>query len=215
LFKFEEERRQSVQLNSPLPVASKPVKSNPHPRAEIEMEVKPEEENRVVVPPSLRNRPVEKENPNKGTVPDPGETHLVDTSQPIDITSDKVETYSKKNVIVFKGNVVARQKDIVIYADSIEAFMMRDGKGIERVIASGNVRVQQGLRVANCQKAVFDNLDQKVILTGDPRVREGENIVSGDEIVFDIAQNRVEVKGGVGGRGKVKIRPGGEFEKTK
>jgi len=215
LFKFEEERRQSVRLNSPVPVTSKPVKSNPHPKAEIEIELKPEEENRMLVPPSLRNPPGEKENPDRGAFPDPGETRLVNTSQPIDIISDKVETYSKDNVIVFRGNVVARQKDIVIYADSIEAFMMREGKGIERVIASGDVRVQQGLRVANCQKAVFDNLDQKVIMTGDPRVWEGENIVSGDEIVFDIAQNRVEVRGGAGGRGKVKIRPGGEFEKIK
>ncbi len=215
LVRFEEERRQPVQLNYPLPVTSKPFKSNPHPKPEAEIEVKPEEENRMIVPPSLRNPPGQRENPNKGVSLEPGETKLVDTSQPIDITSDKVETYSKENVIVFKGNVVARQKDIVLYADSIEAFMMRDGKGIERVIASGNVKVQQGLRVANCQRAVFNNLDQKVILTGDPRVWEGENIVSGDEIIFDLIQNRVEVRGGAGGRGKVKIHPGGEFEKIK
>ena len=215
LVRFEEERRQPVQLNYPLPVTSKPFKSNPHPKPEAEIEVKPEEENRMIVPPSLRNPPGQRENPNKGVSLEPGETKLVDTSQPIDITSDKVETYSKENVIVFKGNVVARQKDIVLYADSIEAFVMRDGKGIERVIASGNVKVQQGLRVANCQRAVFNNLDQKVILTGDPRVWEGENIISGDEIIFDLTQNRVEVRGGAGGRGKVKIHPGGEFEKIK
>jgi len=215
LFKFEEEKKQSVQLNSPPPVPRKPVKSSPHPKAEIDIEVKPELENRTVVPPSLRNPPRQKENPNKEAFSEPGETNLVDTRQPIDITSDKVETYSKENMIVFKGNVVARQKDIVIYADAIEAFMMRDRKGIERVMASGNVRVQQGLRVANCQKAVFYNIDQKVILTGDPRVWEGENIVSGDEIIFDIAQNRIEVRGEVGRRGRVEIHPGGEFEKIK
>lgn len=140
---------------------------------------------------------------------------LVDKSQPIDITSDKVEAFWKENLIIFKGNVIARQKDIVIYADSIEAVTIEDGKGIDRVTAGGNVKVQQGLRVATCQKAVFYNLEQKVVLTGDPRVSEGENIVSGEEITFDIEKNRVEVKGGTSGRGKAKIQPGGEIEKLK
>jgi len=139
----------------------------------------------------------------------------VDKSQPIDITSDKVEAFWKENLIIFKGNVIARQKDMVIYADSVEALMIEDGKGIERVTAGGNVKIQQGLRVANCQKAVFYNLDQKVILTGDPKVSEGDDIVSGDEIIFDIDKNLVEVKGGTSGRGKLKIQPGREIEKLK
>jgi len=102
--------------------------------------------------------------------------------------------------------VTARQKDIVIYADSIEAVIVEDGKGIEKVVADGNVKVQQGLRVANCQKAVFYNLDKKVVLTGDPKLWEGDNMVSGEMIVFDIEQNRVDVKGGPGGRGKARIQ---------
>ena len=136
----------------------------------------------------------------------------METTQPIDITSDKVEAYWKENLIIFKGNAIARQKDIVIYADSLEAVIIEDGKGIDRVIAGGNVKIQQGLRVANCQKAVFYNLDRKVVLTGDPKVSEGDNIVSGDEIIFDIEKNRVEVKGGPSGRGKAKIQPGRENE---
>jgi hypothetical protein len=40
-------------------------------------------------------------------------------------------------------------------------------------------------------------------------------MVSGEEIIFDLTQNRVEVKGGAGGRGKAKIYPGGEVEKAK
>jgi len=215
LVKFEEERRQFLQFNAPLPATSQSVKPNPHPKAEIGLEMKLEEEKRMVVSPNLPNPSGEKEKPKKEASPDLGESKLLDTSQPIDIASDRVETHSKENLIIFRGNVIARQKDVVIYADSIEAVTVGDGKGIERMVANGNVRVQQGLRVANCQKAVFYNLERKVILTGEPKVWEGENIISGDEIVFDIAQNRVEVKGGGGGRGKVKIHSGGEFEKKK
>ena len=127
--------------------------------------------------------------------------------EPIDITSDRVETFSRDNLIAFKGNVIARQKDVVIYADSVEALLSQDGKGIERVIAGGNVKIQQGLRVASCQKAIFYNLERKVVLTGDPKVWEGENMVSGEEILFDVERNRVEVKGGSVERGKAKIQP--------
>jgi lipopolysaccharide export system protein LptA len=125
-----------------------------------------------------------------------------------------VETRWKENLVIFKGNVIARQKDIVIYADSLEVVTNEDGKGIDRVTAGGNVKIQQGLRVANCERAVFYNLDQKMILTGDPKVSEGDNVVLGDEIIFDIDKNRVEVKGGPSGRGKAKVLPG-EMQKMK
>jgi lipopolysaccharide export system protein LptA len=89
----------------------------------------------------------------------------------------------------------------------VEAVLSQDGKGIERVIAGGNVKIQQGLRVASCQKAVFYNLERKVVLTGEPKVLDGENMVSGEEILFDVERNRVEVKGGSVERGKAKIQP--------
>jgi lipopolysaccharide export system protein LptA len=158
---------------------------------------------------------LEKEKPEKEAPREPGQTNLVDTGQPIDITSDKVETYSKENLIVFKGNVMAQQKDMVIHADSLDAIIFEGGKGIEKVIAGGNVKIQQGLRVASCDKAIFYNIDQKVVLTGDPKVWEGDDLVTGDEIIFDIEKNQMEVKGGSSGRGKAKIFPGGEFEKIK
>jgi lipopolysaccharide export system protein LptA len=179
-----------------------------------EREMKPVEEEPSAALPSMVVPSREKGEAKKGTSPEDKYAKLVDKSQPIDITSDKVEAYWKQNLIIFRGNVVARQKDIVIYADSIEAVTIEDGKGIERVTAGGNVKVQQGLRVANCEKAVFYNLNQKMVLTGDPKVSEGENTVSGDEIIFDIDKNRIEVKGGSSGRGKAKIQPG-EIEKLK
>jgi outer membrane protein assembly factor BamD len=202
----QEDRSQPVPLSASL--------SSPTAHTTPETKVKPVEEKPLAALPSVRAPSREKGGAKKGASPEDKEAKLVDKSQPIDITSDRVEAYWKQNLIIFKGNVVARQKDMVIYADSIEAVTIEDGKGIERVTAGGNVKIQQGLRVANCEKAVFYNLDQKVVLTGDPKVSEGENTVSGDEIVFDIDKNRVDVKGGSSGRGKAKIQPG-EIEKLK
>jgi lipopolysaccharide export system protein LptA len=210
--KYEEERRQSAPLQSPLTLPIRKI--NPHPRVEMELEFIPEEEKKIVISPNPSHpqaRKSQKKDPSSGA----GEPEWVDQRQPVDITSDQVETYTKENRVIFKGSVIARQRDIVIYADSIEAIMVNEGKGIERIIASGNVKVQQGPRVADCQKAVFYNPERKVLLTGDPRVWEGENMVSGEEIVFDIAQNRVEVKSGLTQRGKAKVYPDKGFEKLK
>ena len=194
-----------VQVLLPLPSADTPSKA----------EVKPDEEKRGA---ALPGAPApSKEKVEKKVLPETKEAKLadpVDRGQPIDVTSDKVEAYWKENLVIFKGNVIARQKDMVIYADSLEVVTNEDSKGIERVIAGGNVKIQQGLRVAHCQKAVFYNLAQKLVLTGDPKVSEGDNVVLGDEIIFDIDKNRVEVKGGPSGRGKVKVQPG-EIEKLK
>jgi lipopolysaccharide export system protein LptA len=175
--------------------------------------MKPEEEVRMAaLPRSLPPAEVEKERAGDKApapkIPVEFEKFKVgELGEPIDITSDTVETFSKENLIAFKGNVIARQKDVVIYADSLEAVLSQDGKGIDRVIAGGNVKIQQGLRVASCQKAVFYNLERKVVLTGDPKVLDGENMVSGEEILFDVERNRVEVKGGSVERGKAKIQP--------
>jgi lipopolysaccharide export system protein LptA len=198
---------------SQLPPASTSVKTTP------KSEVKPRGEQRMTTLPIISTPSKEMEKGKLGTSPETKEAKLgepsLDRAQPIDITSDKVEAFWKENIIIFKGNVIARQKDIVIYADSIEAVIIEDGKGIDRVTAGGNVKIQQGLRVANCQKAVFYNREQKVVLTGEPKVVEGDNIVSGDEIIFDLEKNRVDVKGGASGRGKAKVQPGGEIEKLK
>jgi lipopolysaccharide export system protein LptA len=179
------------------------------------MEVKPDEEKRVAAVPSAPAP--SKEKVNTKVPPETKEAKLadpVDRNQPIDVTSDKVEARWKENLVIFKGNVIARQKDMVIYADSLEVTTNEDGKGIERAVAGGNVKIQQGPRIADCQKAVFYNLDQKLVLTGDPKISEGNNIILGDEIIFLIDKNRVDVKGGPSGRGKAKIQPG-EVEKLK
>jgi outer membrane protein assembly factor BamD len=211
--RYDEERRQSAPLQSPLTLPVRKI--NPHPRVEMELEFTPEEEGRMIISPTSSGRPEKKEDDKKGAFPGLGEATWVDEGQPIDIVSDQVETYTKENRIIFRGSVIARQGDIAIYADSVEALMVSEGKGIESVIASGNVKIQQGLRVANCQRAVFHHPEQKIFLTGDPKIWEGENMISGEEIIFHIAQNRVEVKGGVNRPGKARVYPDKGFEKLR
>ena len=221
---MEEERVKSIapppseDLKIALIPGEEPRKSFKPPKTESKIEKiekRPEGEKQKALLPGMFPPSMEKGRPKKEALPAGQENKVsVDTAQPIDIMSDSVETFTKENLILFKGNVTARQKDMVIYADSLEAVIIEDGKGIEKVVAGGNVKIQQGLRIANCQKAIFYNLDKRFVLTGEPKLSEGDNTVSGDEIIFDMDQNRVEVKGGPGGgRGKVRIQPRVETEK--
>lgn len=213
LVKYEEEKRQPIVPSSPPPKELPPA-ATPESR-----DVTKEREGLKEEPPQKKEvekvTKKEREISRKEIRPESEKVKLGDPGEPIDITSDRVETFAKENLIIFKGNVMVRQKDMIIYSDSLEALIFEDGKGIEKVVAGGNVKIQQGVRVAHCQKAVFFNRDQKVVLTGNPQVWEGGNMVSGEEIIFDIEKNRVEVKGGPAGRGKVKVLPGGEFDKAK
>jgi outer membrane protein assembly factor BamD len=218
---FEEEGKQPISLTQGKKVELKREETKKEEvisKVEIRQKIEkvtpltPQPEDRSLPP---RGNPVTTEQVKKGTPLETKEANLMDRNQPINITSDKVEAYRKDNLIVFKGNVIARQRDIVIYADSLEAVIVENGKGIEQVTAEGDVKIQQGLRVANCRKAIFYNLDQKIVLTGDPKVSDGDNIVSGNEIIFDIEKNQIEVKGGSSGRGKAKIQPGEGIEKLK
>lgn len=158
----------------------------------------------------VKKKEIEEPEKEKEDVKRVKEKDFKDSNYPIEIVSDKVETFSKENLIIFRGNVKARQKDIIIYANSIEAFIGKDGKGIEKIVASGDVKIQQALHIANCEKAEFYNLEQKVILTGNPKIMEGENIVSGKEIIFYIEKDEIEVRGGTKERVKVKIRVEGK-----
>lgn len=202
----------------------------PPPKERMTLEIGAEDEKRMAVlspsplPAERRGEPGEGEGveeirgiPKQAGFSESKEIPLLEEmrGEPIEITSERVEGLSKENRIFFKGNVIARQKDMVIYSDSLEALLLEDGRGIERVVADGNVRIQQGIRMASCGKAVFLNRDQKIFLSGEPKMWEGENMVTGEEIIFDLAKNRIEVRGGPGGRGKVRVHPEGELSPLK
>ncbi len=242
LVKFDEERRKPVSLSLTAPPdpsrtlppieipktitssssgipalqgRAKPSPPSSPPSAKPGTETRPEGVKQAAASPGLpaQPKPDGRERAKEGLLPGWKQEKGEEPPQPIEITSDRVETYTNDNLILFKGNVVARQKDMIIYADSVDAVLAGEGKGIERVIAGGNVKITQGVRTAQSQKAVFDNIEKKVVLTGEPRVWEGEQLISGEEIVFDIDRNRVEVKGGSGGRGRAKVYPKGDIER--
>jgi len=126
---------------------------------------------------------------------------------PIDITSDTVEADQKQNTATFKGNVVAKQEDVTLYANTLLIIYDPDTKKLKEIIATGNVKVVQMDRRATGQKATFDQDKNKVVLDGDAVVREGTNVIRGERITFYVEEERSVVEPAKGGRVSTSITP--------
>lgn len=126
---------------------------------------------------------------------------------PIDIASDTMEADQKQNKVTFKGNVVAKQEDVTLYANTLVVIYDPDTRQMKEVIAIGNVKVVQLDRRATGQKATFHQDSNKVILDGDAVVREGTNVVRGERITFYVEEERSVVEPAKGGRVSTSITP--------
>lgn len=132
---------------------------------------------------------------------------FLDQKKPIDIVSDTMEGFDKEKYVVFKGNVVARQDDLYIYSDTMEAFMSTDTNEIEKANAKGNVKIIKQNRTATCKEAFFDNVKGEIILKGNAVVTSGQDKVEGDVVTYYINEDRAVVDGEKSKKAKVIIYP--------
>ena len=120
-----------------------------------------------------------------------------DRNQPVTVDSDRMERFGKESLIIFTGNVVARQNNSVQYAERMEVYLDEKGDRILRSISTGNVRiVTKDCKTGTAKRAEYFDLDQRIVLIGDARVWQDDNVVSGDTITIYIAQDRNVVVGG-------------------
>jgi lipopolysaccharide export system protein LptA len=133
--------------------------------------------------------------------------------QPVNISSDSLEYTNKDNTAIFRGNVVARQGDMSMFADLMEAtYAGKSGEknekgGIKELAATGNVKIIQGDRIATGQKIVFYGDEQKIVATGNPRVWQGKNVIVGNKITVYLKQDRSVVEGTPQDRVSATIQP--------
>ncbi len=129
-------------------------------------------------------------------------------SQPVTVDSDKMERFGKESLVIFTGNVIARQNNSVQYADRMEVYLDEKGDRILRTVSTGNVRIiTSDCRTGTAARAEYHELDQRVVLTGNARVWQEDNVVTGESIVIYIAQDRSVVQGGTQERVKAIFYP--------
>jgi len=134
---------------------------------------------------------------------------------PIEITSDSVEGDQKQNRVTFKGNVVAKQEEATLYANTVVVHYDSEMKKMKEIIATGNVKILHMDRRATGQKVTFYQNENKIVLEGDAVIREGDNVVRGERVVYLVDEEKSYVEGGKGGRVSTTITPSSREERKK
>jgi lipopolysaccharide export system protein LptA len=151
----------------------------------------------------------------------------MNTSAPIQIEADRMETSQEKSVVVFSGHVRANQGDLIINADAMTVRYLEAGvqqnsttdvpaeslsRQIDKITAKGNVEIVQGLWVAAGDTMEFNANERVVILFGNAKAWQDQNMVSGEKIILYLDEGRsvVERSTDEGERVKAFIYPGSQ-----
>ncbi|MFH1976454.1 MAG: lipopolysaccharide transport periplasmic protein LptA [Pseudomonadota bacterium] len=122
----------------------------------------------------------------------------------IHVTADSLSSESNARVAEFKGNVKVTQGDFIIKSDSLKIFYKESSEekktgtteSIEKIIATGNVKIESEEATAFSQQAEYDTNTMIMVLTGeDSRVLDKKNSVTGSKITFNRKDGLVKAEG--------------------
>lgn len=114
----------------------------------------------------------------------------------LDVSSTRMTFDSKTRTFIFEEKVRILRCTMVITCDRLQVLSEASDKNIERIIALGNVRFEQGNRSGTAERADYFESEQKLVLTGNPRVWDTQehNELTGEEIVVMLQEEKVSVK---------------------
>jgi lipopolysaccharide export system protein LptA len=126
--------------------------------------------------------------------------------QQIQITADQLVSQSKESYAEFIGNVEAVQGDFEMRADRLRIYYRRgvnptqkssgSGEPIDRIVASGNVKIKSDNRSAETEQAEYRVNDGILILKGKKSiVTDGQNLIQGTTITLNRNDGRITVEG--------------------
>ncbi len=160
--------------------------------------------------------PASAQNPGRGapaTGATPKAVPAYVSRDPIDIRSDRLEAHNKERKVVFIGNVQARQRDVLIFADRLTTYYDKEGNEVERIVANGNVKITQEDKVGTSHEAIFENRSRKLLLIGDPHLWQGKDELRGERITVYLDEDRVLVDKARGVFTPNRVRPETEAER--
>ena len=109
-----------------------------------------------------------------------------DKNQPVTVDADHMESFQKESLVIFTGNVVARQNGSVQYADRMEVYLDEAAGRVIRTVSTGNIRIiTRDCRMGTAKRSEYY-----------ARVWQADNVVTGEKITIYLNQERSVVEGG-------------------
>jgi len=207
---YEERAPRNIELvPQTIKTTGQSIQESPEELLPVNSTLKTAEKVPVKVSEKTSEKPAEKDSKNAQKKENNKDKSLgfFDKKKPVDIVSDTMEGFDKEKYVLFKGSVIARQEDLYIFADAIEAYMSEDTNEIEKAVAKGNVKIVKQDRTATCREAVFENAKGEITLRGNVIVYQGQDKLSGDVIIYYVNADRVVVQAEKDKRARITVQP--------
>ena len=117
-----------------------------------------------------------------------------DSTEPVEITADKLEWMDNERVAIASGDADAVQGRYRLYADVLTAYLAERGAGeesdtaneIQRIEADGNVRFVTPEDVVTGTSGTYDVANRIVHMEGGVVLTQGENVAHGDRLEMNL-----------------------------
>ncbi|MGD9811643.1 MAG: LptA/OstA family protein [Sphingobium sp.] len=138
-----------------------------------------------------------------------------DSSAPVNFAADRIEVQDRADRVVVSGNVHVTQQNLTLdSARMTVAYRNSGGIEIDRIDASGNVRVARGNERARGDVAIYDLGSRVITMLGNVELEQGSNRLTGGRLVMDLASGRSTVDGRAAGAAGVSNGAGGRVNGT-
>lgn len=119
------------------------------------------------------------------------------TNAPVDVAADRIEVQDRADRATFSGNVEVRQGGLTLNAPRLTvAYSNSGGLDIDRIDASGGVRLTSPSETATGSFAIYDTGRRLITMIGDVTLTRGPNRLNGNRLVIDLTSGRAVMDGG-------------------
>jgi lipopolysaccharide transport protein LptA len=132
--------------------------------------------------------------PLAGQTADDSDTETPPPAGSTTIDSDILHSDQTAHKSVFTGNVVVLGTNFKMTCQEMTVYFTNDNK-VARIVATGNVVINQPDRVTNCGHAEYFHDSDMFVLTDQPVIHDHKNVVTGPEIDIFRTTQKMVVKG--------------------
>ena len=148
-------------------------------------------------------------------------TALFGGDEKIEISSDSLTVEHGSLYAEFLGNVKVTQGNAELKADGIKIYYkegvgqdskLKEGEeAIEKILATGNVKIRFENRVAVTEEAVYIAKTKVLMLRGDnSKITSGNDSIAGSRITVHLNSNRIMIESSKAQRVEAVFYPGGQ-----